>query len=131
MVVMDLSAARSRAESLMSSACTIFTSGEPVMDPQTGQVTTGQDVVWDGPCRIRPASGPGGNSTTRDVAGAETYTFDYLVSVPFSVGNVLEGHRLTITDSPDPALAGITLEIQHVDRGDALSARRLQCREVV
>jgi hypothetical protein len=126
-------AARGRlfAARQFESACTIFTSGEQITDPQTGEVVTGQDVIWSGRCRVRPAGGPGGASATRDVAGAQVFTFDYLVTVPFDVAAVIEGHRLTITDSPDPALAGITLEVQHVDRGDSITARRLQCREVV
>jgi hypothetical protein len=130
--VTDTAAAGRRlAETLMSSRCTIFTTGEQVTDPQTGEVTTGQHVIWAGPCRVRPASGPGGTSATPDVGGAQVFTFDYLVSVPFDVATVIEGHRLTITDSPDPALAAITLEVRHVDRGDHITARRLVCREVV
>lgn len=115
----------------MTSACTIFTSGEQVTDPQTGEVTTGQHVVWTGPCRVRPAGARGAGGQTAEIAGIPVYTFDYLVSVPFAVDAVIEGHRLTITDSPDPALAGVTLEVQRVDRGDHLSARRLACREVL
>jgi len=112
----------------MTSACTIFTSGEQITDPQTGEVTTGQDVIWTGRCRVRPMDR---SAATPDVAGVPIVTFDYLVSIPFDAYTVLEGHRLTITDSPDPALAGVTLEVQKVDRGDHLSARRLACREVV
>jgi hypothetical protein len=43
---------------------------------------------------------------------------------------VIEGHRLTVTFSPDLALVGITVEVQKVDRGDNITARRLACSEV-
>lgn len=127
-------AARGRAfaERQFGSTCTIRArSTGRVTDPTTGEVTpTPGAVVYSGPCRFRPASGPGGDSAVRDVGGVEVFTFDYLVSVPFTVTAVLEGHRVTCDSSPDPALVGREVEVQHVDRGDTLTARRLQCTEV-
>jgi hypothetical protein len=110
----------------MTSACTVFAPGEPVTDPQTGEVTDTQGAVWSGPCRIRPA----GSTGTLEVGGAEMFTYDYLVSLPASVDAVVAGHRLTVTASPDAALAGVTMEVQRVDRGDTITARRLFCRDV-
>jgi hypothetical protein len=110
----------------MTSACTVFAPGEPVTDPQTGEVTDTQGAVWSGPCRIRPAGATG----TLEVGGAEMFTYDYVVSLPASVDAVVAGHRLTVTASPDAALAGVTMEVQRVDRGDTITARRLFCRDV-
>jgi hypothetical protein len=62
--------------------------------------------------------------------GAQVFAFDYLVSVPFAVTDVQEGHRVTVTASPDPALVGVTVEVQKVDRGEHITARRLSCNEV-
>lgn len=116
----------------MTSTCTIRAKA-------TGERTTAADgtvtfpvgaVVYSGKCRFRPASGPGGDSTVRDVGGVEAFTFDYLVSVPFSASGVREGHRVTCDSSPDPALVGVEVEVQHVDRGEHITARRLQCTEV-
>jgi hypothetical protein len=118
---------RARAESLMTSTCTVFTPGAPITDPNTGEVTDSQTTVWFGPCRVRPA---GRQSNPQTIGGAEAFVFDYLVSLPFSATTVIEGHRLTVTASPDPALVGITVEIQKVDRGDNITARRLYCAEV-
>lgn len=115
------------AESLMTSTCTVFTPGVPVTDPVTGEVTDTQTTVWFGPCRVRPA---GRQANPQMIGGAEAFAFDYLISVPFAVIEIIEGHRLTVTGSPDPALVGITVEIQKVDRGDHISARRLACTEV-
>lgn len=113
----------------MTSACTIAPPGtEPTTDPNTGEVVFPAGVaVYTGPCRVRPMSA---QSHATEVAGAEVFSFDYLVSVPFAVVGVQEGHRVTVTASPDPALVGVALEVQKVDRGDNITARRLLCNEV-
>jgi hypothetical protein len=125
-------AARGRraAERLMTSACTVFAPGEPVTDPQTGEVTDTQGAVWSGPCRIRPGRGRVHGRNADEVGGAEVFTYDYMVSLPVAVDVVVAGHRLTVTASPDAALAGVTMEVQRVDRGDTITARRLFCRDV-
>jgi hypothetical protein len=46
------------------------------------------------------------------------------------VAGVQEGHRVTVTSSPDPALVGVVLEVHKVDRGENITARRLSCNEV-
>jgi hypothetical protein len=99
---LDLSTARQRAESLMSSICTIRSRATgSTTDPDTGEVTdTPGGVVYSGICRVRPA-GPEAQHT--DAGGAEMFQFDYLVSVPFAVTGVAEGHRLQVTASADPA----------------------------
>jgi hypothetical protein len=124
-------AARGRlvAEAMMTSACTVFTSGQPVTDPNTGAVVRTNQTVWFGPCRVRP--GGGQSATTGEAGGAEVFRFDFLVSIPFAVASVIEGHRLTVTASVDASLVGLTLEVQRVDRGDNITARRLICQEVV
>lgn len=124
-------AARGRrfAESLFESTCTLFGAGEQVTDPVTGEVTTAQAVVYTGPCQVLPGNAPG--ARTADVAGAEVFTFDYIVKLPFVVAGAIEGQRVTIVTTPDPALAGVTVRVEKVIRGDGVSARRLLCREVV
>jgi hypothetical protein len=124
-----MASARSYAEALMSSACTIAPRGTtPTTDPDTGDVTFPAGVaVYSGPCRVRPADL---QARTAEAGGAEIYTFDYLVSIPFSVTGVQEGHRVTVTASPDPALVGVALEVQKVSRGETITARRLSCNEV-
>jgi hypothetical protein len=119
---------RARAESLMTSACTVFTPGAPITDPNTGEVTGRRPTVWFGPvpgAPGRPAVEPADDRRRRGVR----------LRLP-RVGPVrghqlvIEGHRLTVTASPDPALVGLTVEIQKVDRGDNITARRLACSEV-
>jgi len=111
----------------MTSECTVFASGDPVTDPVTFEVTYPKTTVWFGPCKVRPA---GTQNNDIEVGQAERGEYDFVVSVPFSVANVVRGHRLTITSSPDLALAGRTLEVQAVAAGDFISARRLACTEV-
>jgi hypothetical protein len=114
----------------MSSACSIRAKSPGTsMDATTGAVTaTPGAVIYSGACRVRPVTSRGGGIT--DAGGAELFTFDYLVSVPFSVTGVQEGHRLTVTASPDAALVGVEVEVQKVDRGEHITARRLSCSEV-
>jgi hypothetical protein len=124
-------AARGRAfaDAQFTSACTVFKPGEPITDPQTGEVTRAPQTIWFGPCRVRPGSGQMANAG--EAGGGEVFEFAFVVSVPFSVASVIEGHRLTVTASPDPALIGMTLEVQRIDRGDNVTARRLFCQEVI
>jgi hypothetical protein len=123
-----MTAPRRRAESMMDSQIQFFTTGEPVTDPSTGEVTNPQEVVWSGPCRIRPATQ---QATETEVGGGEVFTYDYLVSIPWAVTSVLEHMRGTVTYCPDLTLAGVTVEVQRVARGSTITARRLACTVVV
>jgi hypothetical protein len=125
-IAQALADARALAESLMLSTAEVFTPGEPTTDPDTGEVTATETPVHSGPCRFRPA---GPNATATTGGGAEVFTFDYVVSFPFSVTTLREGQRVRCLTSPDPALPGVVVEIQRVARGD-VSARRLFCGEV-
>lgn len=120
--------ARRRARALMTSTCRVFANSEPTTDAD-GKVTRTSTVIWTGPCRVRPAV-TGLTALAEDIGGGETFRFDYRVSIPFEVSTILEGMRVTILTSPDPALPGTTLEVQRVDRGDNLSARRLICQRM-
>lgn len=125
----DMSLARAAAEAGMSSTCTIKgPSSGTTMDPDTGKVTAIPGTQrYSGKCRIRPA---GRDANEFSTPGDESFRFDYLVSVPFSAAGIAEHDRLTITASPDPALVGVEVEVQKVDRGDHITARRLACQEV-
>lgn len=120
---------RAEAEALMTSTCTIAPEGtEPVTDPDTGEVTFPPGVaVYTGKCRVRPAAGQG---STAESGGAEVFVYDYLISIPFAETDVVEGMRVTVDSSPDPALLTVVVEVTKVDRGDHLTARRLFCNEV-
>jgi hypothetical protein len=114
----------------MTATCRINARGDGgnVTDPETGEVITPVgEVVYDGKCRVRPTAT---QSQDVETGGAELASFDYVISIPFAVVGVREGHRVTVTGSPDPALVGTVVEVRMVDRGDHITARRLSCQEV-
>lgn len=122
-------AGRAFAEALMTSTCTLRQpDGEWVTDPATGEASqTAGATVYSGKCRVRPA---GRESQPTDAGGAEVFTFDYVVSIPFAVAGAREGQIVTVDSSPDAALVGTVVQVQKVDRGDHITARRLSCNEV-
>ncbi len=121
--------ARRLAESQMTATCTIRAKdGVEVMDPATGAVLHPAGTLrYSGPCRVRPA---GRESNVSTAGGGEVFAFDYVVSVPFAVANIAERDELTVTASSDPALVGKVVEVQTMDRGDSITARRLYCEDV-
>lgn len=120
---------RAEAEALMTATCTIRAwDGEWTTDPDTGEATRALGTVaYSGNCRVRPATL---QAQSREMGGAETFVSDLMVSVPVSATGVRKGQLVTIDSSPDPALVGLTAEIQDVARGDNLTARRMWCLEV-
>jgi hypothetical protein len=114
---------------LYGSACVVTRgTGVPTTDPETGEVTNVPgDAVYSGPCRVRPA---GTQGSTQTAGGAEVFTFDYVISLPFSEADVMEGDRVTVAASPDMALVGLEVEVRKVDRGETVTARRLYCTDV-
>lgn len=113
----------------MTSACTVSArSTSTTTNPDTGEVVPVAGTQrYVGKCRVRPAGRDASEFTT---PGDQPFRFDYVISVPFSVASVVEGDRLAITASPDPALVGVEVEVQKVDRGEHITARRLACQEV-
>ncbi len=120
---------RAFAKQLFESTCVIRAKdGEAVMDPVTGAVLHPAGTLrYSGPCRVRPA---GREANVSTAGGGEVFAFDYVVSVPFAVANITERDELTVTASSDPALVGKVVEVQKVDRGDSITARRLYCEDV-
>lgn len=121
---------RLRAESLMTSTCTIRgRSSGSSMDPDTGGIVpTPGAIVYAGKCRVRPGALQA--SSTAQAGGAEVFRFGYLVSIPFGATDVPVGAQVTIDASADPTLVGVTVTVVKADRGDHITARRLYCEEV-
>lgn len=129
-MAIDVGTARARAESLMSSTCTIRKNdGSQTTDPSTGEVTPGAGtVVYSGKCRIKPGST---QSQSQSRGGAETFEFAFIVSVPFGATGIRAGHLVAIDGSPDPDAVGLLLEVQPTRfAGDNITARRFGCNEV-
>lgn len=119
---------RALIERQMTSTCRIFTPGDPVTDPTTGEVIRAELNPVVTKCRIRPRGTR--SSTGANAGGAEVIVTGYVVSIPFDFTPVPRNfQRLTVTDSPDPGVVGVTWQIRDVALGDAISARRLVCQE--
>jgi hypothetical protein len=121
-------AGRALIEAQMTSTCVIFDLGDPVTDPNTGEVTRPEMNSVTTKCRLRPRGSRA--STGAEAGGAELILTGYVVSIPFALTPVpKDKQRLRILTSPDPGSVGLSLEIRDVARGDAISARRLLCQE--
>src|SRR3546814_20382914 len=59
------------------------------------------------------------------------WSSDVCSSYLFEASGVAEGHRVTVDTSADPALVGVELEVQKVDRGEQITERRLYCGEEI
>lgn len=111
------------AEQLMTSTGHYFDVGDPVTDPNTGEVTRAELNPHTTRCRVRPA-------TMRDfpsqAGGAEIFASNYVVAVPFELDPPPQVKQHFIIDSsPDPALVGVELQIRQVAYGDGVTARRM------
>jgi hypothetical protein len=120
-------AGRKAIERIMADACSIATpgSGEPVLDPNTGQLTyPGSTAGYTGKCRIRPVS------ESAVAAGERLIVLTrYVVSIPMSADAKVDD-RVTVTSSVlDPSLAGRVFRVVGVARGTHVTARRLDCEE--
>lgn len=122
---------RAEAEAWMTSTCTIRERAGD--DDWTTDLPTGEAVqalgasVYSGRCRVRPATL---QAQSRELGGAESFVSDVMVAVPATTTGIRKGMTVTVDSSPDPALVGLTAEIQDVARGDNLTARRMWCLEV-
>ncbi len=127
MTAADTAAAgRAAAEQQMTDACRIERTG-PVVTSQDGTDTTPTTLVYEGPCRVKPA----GTAAVIPSATAPSETWQYKLSIPYEQGaNVRSNDRVTITGSQDPTLADLRLQVRNIDRGTHITARRIWCTEV-
>lgn len=87
---------RSEAESLMLDTCTITRPGEPVTDPETGDVTNSAETVYEGKCKVQSKD----SATSSPEAGEATFTVvSRQVHIPANAADVRDGDVVTITTS--------------------------------
>ena len=87
---------RAEAESLMLDACTITRPGEPVTDPDTGDVTNTATPVYTGKCKVQSKD----SATSNPEAGEATFTVvSRQVHIPANAADVQDGDVVTITAS--------------------------------
>jgi len=112
---------RKRTTEHMVDACTIWTPGEIVVDPDTGDAVRLQgEIKYDGPCRFWEV-----NAGSQIVVGDEqiTTTEAYL-SLPFNSVVPEADDVVQITMSVDSDLVGRMVNILSVVRGGGLRASR-------
>lgn len=87
---------RKAAEALMVDSCTITRPGEPVTDPDTGDVAVGEVAVYAGICKVQSKDSA---TATPDSAGASFVFVSRQVHIPANAADVQDGDVVTITAS--------------------------------
>lgn len=123
---------RVAAEGLMVDACTVTRlNGSGTLDPD-GLSYSGApaaDSIYEGKCRVRRTGTQGDEQQAGDKTIGVT---GFLVSLPMTAVGVQLDDLVTVTASAlDPDLVGRRLRVSAVTRGTHVTARRLQCEEVV
>jgi hypothetical protein len=80
----------------MVDACTIERPGEPVTDPDTGNVTDSMTTVYTGKCKVASKDS---SVATPDVAGASFVVVSRQVHIPVGAADVRNNDVITITAS--------------------------------
>lgn len=87
---------RAKAEALMLDQCTITRPGEPVTDPETGDVTNSAVTVYEGRCKVQSKD----SATSNPEAGGASFTVvSRQVHIPANAADVRDGDVVTITAS--------------------------------
>ena len=122
-----LARGRQAALQLLRDTCLIERkTGERVFDPVTGQYEQAWEVVYTGPCRLKPnADGNTGRDT--ELGDAQNITLHrYPVRLPWdATPEIRRDDRLTITASDDVWLVGRPLEVVDVAYAGTSTVRKL------
>jgi len=80
----------------MLDQCTITRPGEPVTDPETGDVTNSAVTVYEGRCKVQSKD----SATSNPEAGGASFTVvSRQVHIPANAADVRDGDVVTITAS--------------------------------
>ena len=122
-------AGRREAEALMLDSCDVMRPGEPVTDPETGNVTPGETFVYSGPCKVQQTISQASNPS----AGGHQFTVqDVRWDTPVSAGPFLVGDVVTMVASVlDPQLAGRVFRVIETFHKSGATAQRTRVSEVV
>jgi len=118
---------RAAAESLMLDACTITRPGEPVTDPDTGEVTNTATEVYSGKCKVQSKD----SSTSSPEAGGHSFTVvSRQVHIPAGSADVLDDDVVTITAATLSQLVGKVYRADGFTPDSYDTAFRLPVKEV-
>jgi len=123
----DLRELRSFQNSLMEAECRIerhYRGDDGNLDPVTGlEDTSGYGTVFEGACRYSTARGG-----AIVILGDGTYAPQSVsVFIPWDAPLPKWGDTVVITAGPDPAVIGMVLIVQDVERTQYLTARKMSC----
>lgn len=99
---------RAAAESLMTDTCRIERStGESVLDPETGQLEPQKETIYEGKCKFQSA----GAGSTPEAGGFQFTVVRNECHIPFSAVAVLEDDMITCVTSENPQLVNKTFRV--------------------
>jgi hypothetical protein len=87
---------RKAAEKLMVDTCIIERPGEPVTDPDTGNVTDSMTTIYTGKCKVQSKDSA---TATPDAAGASFVIVSRQVHIPMNAADVLDGDVVKLTSA--------------------------------
>ena len=118
---------RREAEALMLDSCDVARPGEPVTDPETGDVTPSMTFVYSGPCKVQQTISQASNPT----AGSHAFTIqDSRVDFPVSAGPLMVDDVVTITASVlDPQLVGSEFRVVELFHKSMATAQRTRVEQ--
>jgi hypothetical protein len=87
---------RAAAESLMVDTCRITSAGEVVTDPDTGDVTTTRETVYEGKCKVQSKDSAVSNP---EAGGASFTVVSRQIHIPANAAEILDGYEVEITAS--------------------------------
>lgn len=122
-------AGRREAEALMVDACDVMRPGDPVTDPETGNVIPGETFVYSGPCKVQQTISQASNPE----AGGHQFTVqDVRWDTPVTAGPFLVGDVVTMVASVlDPQLVGRAFRVIETFHKSGATAQRTRVSEVV
>ena len=120
---------RAQAESLMVDTCTIARPGEPVTDPDTGNVTDSNTPVYSGICKVQSKDS---SVATPDVAGASFVVVSRQVHIPAGAADVKNGDVVTVTASLlNPFGVGKQYRVEGFTPDSYETAARIPVKEIL
>jgi len=122
-------AGRREAEALMVDACDVMRPGEPVTDPETGNVIPGETFVYSGPCKVQQTL----SQASSPEAGGHAFTVqDSRVDFPVAAGPLMVDDVVTVTSSVlDPQLVGRVFRVIELFHKSFATAQRTRVSELV
>lgn len=125
---------RAAAEAQMVDSCRVERPGDPVTDPDSGEVTPSMTLIYgpdspeNGKCKVQQTISQGSNPS----AGSHAFTIqDSRVDFPVSAGPLMVDDVITMTASAlDPQLVGTVFRVSELFHKTYATAQRTRVEEI-